>query len=138
MAAETPGNSASENLPARWNASAEHPDMWMDMEADPRFATPDPEDEKSNVLGYLRGYRMTMEMKCDGLDAGQLACRSVPPSTMSLLGLVRHMADVERYWFRRVIAGEDVLWRFRTADDQDAAFSSRPCAGSRRSRTPTP
>ena len=44
-------------------------------------------------------------MKCAGLDAEQLARRSVPPSTMSLLGLVRHMADVERSWFRRTLAG---------------------------------
>ncbi len=48
--------------------------------------------------------RLALEMKCDGLDAEQLARRSVPPSTMSLLGLVRHMADVERHWFRRVMA----------------------------------
>ena len=48
-----------------------------------------------------------MEMKCADLDAAQLASRSVPPSTMSLLGLIRHMADVERHWFRRVMAQTD-------------------------------
>ena len=47
-------------------------------------------------------------MKCADLDAVQMAMRAVPPSTMSLLGLVRHLADVERYWFRQVMAGEDV------------------------------
>ena len=50
---------------------------------------------------------LTFEMKCEGLDAEQLARRSVPPSTMSLLGLVRHLAGVEHYWFRRVARGPD-------------------------------
>jgi len=55
------------------------------------------------LVQYLR----TMEMKCADLDADQLARRSVPPSTMSLLGLIRHLADVERSWFRRAMAGQD-------------------------------
>ena len=54
---------------------------------------------------YLDHYRMTFEMKCEGLDAEQLAQRSVPPSSMSLLGLVRHLASVEHHWFRRFIEG---------------------------------
>ena len=98
---------ADEKVPARWSASPENPDMWMDPDADPRFADQETDGERANVLDYLRGYRLTMEMKCADLDPGQLACRSVPPSTMSLLGLIRHMADVERNWFRRVMAGED-------------------------------
>src|SRR5580693_5172752 len=82
--------------------------MWMDVKVDPRFtAEPEPEGEQATLLDYLRAYRLTMEMKCAGLDAAQLACRSVPPSTMSLLGLIRHMADVERNWFRRVMAQAD-------------------------------
>jgi len=48
-------------------------------------------------------------MKCSGLDAMALARRSVEPATMSLLGLVRHMAEVERSWFRRVLTGEQNL-----------------------------
>ena len=55
---------------------------------------------------YLDHYRMTFEMKCGGLTPEQLAARSVPPSTMSLLGLVRHLAKVEHPWFRRALAGE--------------------------------
>ncbi len=51
---------------------------------------------------YLDRYRRTLELKCEGLDADQLARRSVPPSTMSLLGLVRHLARVKQSWFRRV------------------------------------
>ena len=70
-----------------------------------------------------RAYRQTLELKCAGLDAKALACRSVPPSDLSLLGLVRHLADVERYWFRQVLAGEDVAAIFRTDDDRDATFS---------------
>jgi uncharacterized damage-inducible protein DinB len=80
--------------------------MWLDPAEDPR----DPagtvlEGERATLLDYLRVYRMTMELKCADLDPEQLARRSVPPSTMSLLGLIRHMADVERNWFRRVMAG---------------------------------
>jgi hypothetical protein len=99
-------DNAGESLPERWTAG---PDAgaWVEMAQDPRFAGPDLdldlEGERATLLSYLRSYRITMEMKCDGLDAAQLARRSVPPSTMSLLGLVRHMADVERNWFRRVI-----------------------------------
>src|SRR5438445_13796837 len=48
---------------------------------------------------------LTLQLKCDGLDAGQLARRAVEPSTMPLLGLVRHLAEVERGWFRRRFAG---------------------------------
>lgn len=60
--------------------------------------------------------------ECEGLDAEQLARRSVPPSDLSLLGLVRHMADVERHWFRQVLAGEDAPPVFRTGEDREAAF----------------
>ena len=65
------------------------------------------------------GYRLTMELKCAELDAEQLARRSVPPSTMSLLGIVRHMAGVEHYWFRQVMAGEDAPRPYRSDDDRD-------------------
>ncbi|MPZ27809.1 MAG: DUF664 domain-containing protein [Micromonosporaceae bacterium] len=51
--------------------------------------------------------RATLELKCAGLDAADLAGRGVEPSTMSLLGLVRHLADVERGWFRRRLAGQN-------------------------------
>jgi uncharacterized damage-inducible protein DinB len=80
--------------------------------------------ERDTVLSYLLSYRQTLEMKCAGLDAAAMAQRSVPPSDMSLLGLVRHMADVERHWFREVMARDaDVRPIFRTVDDRDAAFT---------------
>jgi uncharacterized damage-inducible protein DinB len=110
-------------LPERWNAAGAGSNTWMDVAQDPRFAEGGPgselEGERATLLDYLRAYRLTLEMKCAGLDADQLARRSVPPSTMSLLGLVRHMADVEREWFRRVMAKSDaptVYWSDDVAD----------------------
>jgi uncharacterized damage-inducible protein DinB len=52
-----------------------------------------------------------------------MARRSVEPSNLSLLGLVRHLADVERHWFRRVLDGQDAPWLYRRDDDQNAAFN---------------
>ena len=113
---------ASNPVPARWSAEPAAPDMWMDPAQDPRFqsSTEDLHGERATLLDYLRSYRMTMEMKCADLDADQLACRSVPPSTMSLLGLIRHMADVERNWFRRVMAQADAPPLYRSDDVPDA------------------
>jgi hypothetical protein len=106
-------------LPARefgWS------DMWSSPEDDPR--TEDgPRDERALLRRYLSNYRLTLEMKCSGLDAEQLASRSVPPSNLSLLGLVRHLATVEQAWFRVALAGEDVprLYRGEGEDEFDGA-----------------
>jgi len=62
--------------------------------------------ERDSLTSWLQYQRDTLVLKCEGLDPAQLCERSVPPSTMSLIGLVRHMAEVERNWFRRVLAGE--------------------------------
>src|SRR6266508_2226763 len=69
------------------------------------------------LRGFLDFHRATLAMKCDDLTDEDLRRRSMPPSTLSLLGLVRHMAEVERTWFRRVINGEDIplVW----SDDGD-------------------
>ena len=80
--------------------------MWLPSDDDPRQGGPTLADERTTVLEYLRAYRLTLRLKCDGLTPEQLAMRSVPPSTLSLLGLVRHMANVEDSWFRRRMAGE--------------------------------
>jgi uncharacterized damage-inducible protein DinB len=80
-------------------------------------------DERATLVGYLRAYRLTIELKCSGLDAAGLARRSVPPSNLSLLGLVRHLTDVERHWFRRALGGQDIGWMYRRDDDRDAAFT---------------
>jgi uncharacterized damage-inducible protein DinB len=109
--------------PDRWNADGAGWGMWMDMALDPRFAArTEPEGERATLLEYLRRYRLTMEMKCADLDADQLASRSVPPSTMSLLGLIRHMADVERHWFRRVMAQSDAPFLYWSEDVPDAEW----------------
>ena len=105
-------------VPERWSASSVYPDMWADPDKDPRDSGTTLTDERSTLLEYLRAYRLTLEMKCAGLTPEQLAERSVPPSTMSLLGLVRHLADVERYWFRRVMAGEDASKRYPGEQEQ--------------------
>ena len=113
-------DNAPEAVPERWNAVGPESDVWMDMALDPRFAAGvELEGERATLLDYLRFHRLTMEAKCADLDAVQLARRSVPPSTMSLLGLVRHMADVERNWFRRVMAQADappLYWSEEVAD----------------------
>ena len=71
---------------------------------------------------WLDYHRDTLAWKCAGLSDDQLRERAVPPSSLSLLGLVRHMADVERGWFRRVLAGEDSPYRYGTDAKPDAEF----------------
>jgi len=71
---------------------------------------------------WLEYHRATLELKCDDLTVDQLRERSVPPSSLSLLGLVRHMAEVERSWFRRTLAGEDAGYIYCTDDDPDGDF----------------
>jgi uncharacterized damage-inducible protein DinB len=79
-------------------------------------------DERATLAGFLDFHRATLERKCAGLSPEQLARRSVPPSTLSLLGLVRHLADVERTWFDRV-AGQQRDPLFFTDDDPDLDFT---------------
>src|SRR3954468_12416072 len=98
-------------------------DMFVDPEADPRPDPPSQADERPTLVAFLRWQRETLVLKCVDLDAEQLARRALDFSSLSLLGLVRHMADVERSWFRQKLAGEDVAPCFRTAEDPDAAFN---------------
>jgi hypothetical protein len=63
-------------------------------------------DERTMLEGWLEFHRATLLMKCEGLTDAQLKLRPAEPSTLSLLGLVRHMTEVERSWFRRGVAGE--------------------------------
>jgi uncharacterized damage-inducible protein DinB len=114
-------DNVGEDVPERWNAVGPDSDVWVDGAQDPRFAAgAELEGERATLSDYLRAYRLTLEMKCAGLDAAQLARRSVPPSTMSLLGLVRHLADVERNWFRRVMAHADAPPLYRSQEVTDA------------------
>ncbi|MEV3988454.1 DinB family protein [Streptomyces sp. NPDC049837] len=104
--------------PARWTQATVYPDMWADPADDPRNNENTPEGELATLLDFLANYRITLRMKCEGLDAEQLARRSVPPSTMSLLGLVRHLAEVERDW-RNWITDGDPLPRLYGEKDAD-------------------
>jgi uncharacterized damage-inducible protein DinB len=97
-------------------------DMFVDPERDPRTDPPSQGDEITTLVGFLRWQRDTLELKCADLDTDQLARRAIDFSSLSLLGLVRHMADVERSWFRQKLAGQDVPYCFRTAANPDEAF----------------
>jgi uncharacterized damage-inducible protein DinB len=98
-------------------------DLFIDPVDDPREGGPRLGGERATLNEFLRGQRLTLELKCAGLDAEQMARRSVEPSTLSLLGLVRHMAEVERTWFRNRFAGLDGGKRYQTAADPDADFN---------------
>jgi uncharacterized damage-inducible protein DinB len=81
-------------------------------------------DERETLRAFLDYHRATLVMKCDGLDDEALRRQSMPPSTLSLLGLVRHMAEVERTWFRRVINGEDVPLVWSPDGDYQVAYDA--------------
>ncbi len=105
--------------PQRWTQATVYPDMWSDPDEDPRNSDePSPDGELPTLLDYLTNYRLTLKLKCQGLDPEQLARRSVPPSTMSLLGLVRHLAEVERDW-RNWILPENPAPKLYGARDAD-------------------
>jgi uncharacterized damage-inducible protein DinB len=99
---------------------------------DPRTDPPGRGDERAVLTGFLTYQRDTLELKCRGLGPEELARRAVEPSALSLLGLVRHLADVERSWFRRVIAGQDAPPIFYTPDalndDFDGAAAEQALA----------
>ncbi|GHF70441.1 hypothetical protein GCM10018790_55490 [Kitasatospora xanthocidica] len=96
---------------------------------DERPAPPLTGGEREMLRGFLDFHRATLAMKCEGLSDEQLRQRSSPPSTLSLLGLVRHMAEVERTWFRRVIDGESVPLVWSAEGDYQVAYDD---AGSTR------
>jgi hypothetical protein len=83
--------------------------------------------ERAALEQWLDYHRVTLAMKCSGLTAEQLKRRPTPPSTLSLLGLVRHLTEVERWWFRMHAGGEDLDFPYDPAqvgadfDDIDKA-----------------
>jgi hypothetical protein len=116
---DPPGAESSQGWPTprfAWDNMFVHPDD------DPRSEGGGFEDERTMLAGYLRDQRLTLELKCSGLDAADLARRAVPPSKLSLLGLVRHMAEVERSWFRNAMAGQDTPPHFYSELDPDGDF----------------
>ncbi len=79
-------------------------------------------DERTSLEGWLDFHRATLALKCQGLNDAQLREASAPPSGLTLLGLVRHMAEVERSWFRRVLAQEDAPPIWYSDEDPDGDF----------------
>ena len=88
-------------------------DMFVHPDADPRSDGPGENSERAVLIDYLNDQRLTLQLKCADLDAEQLARRSVPPSDLSLLGLVRHLAGVEQAWTQIRMAGERVPRLYR-------------------------
>ena len=117
-----------------------------------RVVAPAIADERTTLTGFLDFQRATLERKCAGLSDDQLRERAVPPSQLSLLGIVRHMAEVERNWFRTVLEGaemETIFWppldwqrTFRELDQASTAESfaiwRAECAHSRALVTAAP
>ncbi|MEU6811370.1 DinB family protein [Streptomyces sp. NPDC046831] len=79
-------------------------------------------DERTMLEGWLDYHRQTLAWKCEDLTDEQLRTASVEPSELTLMGLVRHMAEVERGWFRTVLAGEDAGPIYCTEEDRDGDF----------------
>ncbi|GGQ72863.1 hypothetical protein GCM10010267_39760 [Streptomyces griseorubens] len=97
------------------------------MTSDSRVGPPLFGSERETLRAFLDHHRATLAMKCEGLSDEELRQRSMPPSTLSLLGLVRHMAEVERAWFRRAFQDHDapMVWSdtvdFQATYDADAS-----------------
>lgn len=81
-------------------------------------------DEREMLRAWLEFHRETLLMKCDGLSPEQLATAAVPPSTITLQGLIRHMTEVERNWFFRIFAGETAPPLYYSDDDPDGDFDN--------------
>ncbi|MFF5707178.1 DinB family protein [Streptomyces sp. NPDC012794] len=78
--------------------------------------------EREMLEGWLDYHRSTLAWKCEGLSEEQLRLTPLRPSALSLLGLVRHMAEVERYWFREITLGEDLPELYSTRENVDGDF----------------
>ena len=89
---------------------------------DPRVDPPFIADERAMLGNWLDWHRETLAVKCRGLSDEQLRERSAPPSALSLLGLVRHMAYVEHVWFRVVLEGREYSSPIKADDEPDGDF----------------
>lgn len=104
-------------------AMTTHTQIVVPEQEDTRTDGPMTGHERAVLDHFLDLYRDTVLLKIAGLDAEQLCRRSVPPSTMSLLGIVRHLTEVEAYWLREVLLGDpDVPDFYCTADSPDGDF----------------
>ena len=95
------------------------------------------EPEREMLRDWLEWHRATLLRKCAGLDATRLAKRAVPPSNLSLLGLVRHLSDAERGWVRQVFRGEQIPDMYYRSDAPDADFEEEYLAVLRRTSSAT-
>jgi Protein of unknown function (DUF664) len=89
---------------------------------DSRVPLPLVGDEREVLTAYLDWHRKTFELKCSGVRPEQLSEKSIPPSGMSLHGLLRHLAGVERWWFRLQFAGEELPMLYYSDDDPGQDF----------------
>lgn len=89
-----------------------------------RIGPPLQAGERETLRAFLDFHRATLAMKCEGLSDEDLKRRSMPPSTLTLLSLVRHMAEVERTWFRKVINGEDIPLVWSAENDYQVAYDA--------------
>ena len=94
------------------------------MTGDNRTGPPRFGSERDMLRAFLDYHRATLAMKCEGLTDEELRQQSMPPSTLSLLGLVRHMAEVERAWFRRVFEDNDAPMVWSDKIDFQAAYDA--------------
>ena len=94
------------------------------MTDDHRIGPPSFGSERETLRAFLDYQRATLAMKCEGLGDEELRQQSMPPSTLSLLGLVRHMAEVERAWFRRVFQDNDAPMVWSDEIDFQAAYDA--------------
>ena len=94
------------------------------MNTDHRTGPPHFGSERDMLRAFLEFHRETLAMKCEGLTDEELRRQSMPPSTLSLLGLVRHMAEVERAWFRRVFDDNDAPMVWSDTVDFQAAYDA--------------
>jgi hypothetical protein len=80
--------------------------------------------EREILVSFLDWHRATFALKCEGVPRARLSERGVPPSSLSLHGLLRHLAGVERWWFQIQFAGEQVPMLFYSDDDPDQDFDT--------------
>ena len=95
--------------------------VWAD---DTRTTPPLVGDEREILTAYLDWHRQTFELKCSGVPPERLSDKGIPPSGLSLHGLARHLAGVERWWFRTQFAGEDVPMLYYSDDDPNQDFDA--------------
>lgn len=80
-------------------------------------------DERETLLAFLNYHRDTFRLKCEGLTPDQMLARATPPSTLSLLGILRHLADVEQGWFNHHFEGNPAQYYHDYSQDDDAEFN---------------